>query len=300
MAEGEISGVRSEIREQPIQVQVRCDRPSAMAARVFETDHVVEVKLHVDGGGLLIKTRDADKFYRLLNHIALDGIVIESVTPADDNANSIYEYLIGGEVDQMNWGLWWAQIRSVIRLEMRKTFFAKRGIWVYLLALAPAALFFLDSIGVIHDRDRRVEEASTHQVSREALQGIKMGMSRDEVEAKLGEPYSRQTFTFGGRREQHEQTTYRYTDGENDYLFFFRDDELRGRGENEIRSIPKDSLIFASVFQLFFLRLAIFFGCVGIFTNLFRGELLDKSLHFYLLAPIRREVLLVRGNIWRA
>ena len=97
VAEGEISGVRSEISEQPIQGQIRCDRPSAMASRVFQTDHVVEVKLHVDGGGLLIKTRDADKFYRLLNHIALEGINIESVTPADDNANSIYEYLIGGE-----------------------------------------------------------------------------------------------------------------------------------------------------------------------------------------------------------
>lgn len=97
VAEGEISGVRSEISDHPIQVQVRCDRPSAMAARVFESDHVVEVKLHVDGGGLLIKTRDADRFYRMLNHIALEGIAIESVTPADDNVNSVYEYLIGGE-----------------------------------------------------------------------------------------------------------------------------------------------------------------------------------------------------------
>jgi len=192
----------------------------------------------------------------------------------------------------MNWGLWWSQIRAVIRLEMRKTFFAKRGIWVYLLALAPAALFFADSIAVIHDRDRRVELA-THQVSREAVASIKMGMSRDEVEAKLGEPYARRTFMFGGRRERHEQTMYRYTDGENDYFFSFRDGELVGRGENEVRTIPKDSLIFATVFQFFDLRLAIFFGCVGIFTNLFRGELLDKSLHFYLLAPIRREVLLV-------
>jgi ABC-type transport system involved in multi-copper enzyme maturation permease subunit len=43
---------------------------------------------------------------------------------------------------------------------------------------------------------------------------------------------------------------------------------------------------------LFYIRLAIFFGCVGVFMNLFRGELIDKSLHFYLLAPIRREVLL--------
>jgi ABC-type transport system involved in multi-copper enzyme maturation permease subunit len=54
----------------------------------------------------------------------------------------------------------------------------------------------------------------------------------------------------------------------------------------------EDTNIFAGVFQLFFLRLAIFFGCVGIFMNLFRGEVLDKSLHYYFLAPIRREVLL--------
>ena len=47
------------------------------------------------------------------------------------------------------------------------------------------------------------------------------------------------------------------------------------------------------MFQFFFLRLAIFFGCVGIFMNLFRGEMIDKSLHFYLLAPMRREILLL-------
>jgi len=33
----------------------------------------------------------------MLNRIALSGIEIESVTPADDNVNSVYEYLIGGE-----------------------------------------------------------------------------------------------------------------------------------------------------------------------------------------------------------
>jgi len=54
----------------------------------------------------------------------------------------------------------------------------------------------------------------------------------------------------------------------------------------------EDTTVFATVFQLFYLRLAVFFGCVGIFINLFRGEVLDKSLHYYFLAPIRREVLL--------
>ena len=97
VAEGKIHGVRSEIREQPMQVLIRCNRPGAMASRVFELDSVVEARIHADGGGLLIKTRDADRFYRLLNRIALEGIEIESVAPADDNVNSVYEYLIGGE-----------------------------------------------------------------------------------------------------------------------------------------------------------------------------------------------------------
>lgn len=193
----------------------------------------------------------------------------------------------------MNYKLWWAQIRAVIRLEMRKTFFARRGLWVYLLALAPAALFFADSINVLRDRDRRAELESTHPVRAEALRSIDTGMSRDEVEKKLGPPYAQSTFTSRRRNESHSTIVYRYTDGENDYVFTFRDDELTRIRTTEVRKIASDSLIFATVFQFFFLRLAIFFGCVGIFTNLFRGELLDKSLHFYLLAPIRREVLLV-------
>ena len=75
VAEGQIKGVREEMREHPMQVVIRCSRANEMAARVFGADHVVEARLHSDGGGLLIKTRDADKFYRMLNHVALDGRV---------------------------------------------------------------------------------------------------------------------------------------------------------------------------------------------------------------------------------
>lgn len=49
--------------------------------------------------------------------------------------------------------------------------------------------------------------------------------------------------------------------------------------------------IYGTVFQTFILRAVIFFGCVAVFTNLFRGEVLDRSLHYYFLAPVRREVL---------
>ncbi len=50
---------------------------------------------------------------------------------------------------------------------------------------------------------------------------------------------------------------------------------------------------YGILFQLFFLRLVVFFGCFGIFTYLIRGEMLERSLHFYFLAPLRRDVFVV-------
>ena len=50
------------------------------------------------------------------------------------------------------------------------------------------------------------------------------------------------------------------------------------------------ALVFALVYQ-FILRGLIYLGCVWIFMNLFRGEILDRSLHYYFLTPVRREVL---------
>lgn len=97
VAEGKIRGVRSELDEEPMQILVRCSEPSAFAAKVFAEDSVVEAKVHEDKKGLLIKTRDPDKFYLLLNKIALNGISVESVIPADDDVNSLYGYLIGSE-----------------------------------------------------------------------------------------------------------------------------------------------------------------------------------------------------------
>ena len=57
-------------------------------------------------------------------------------------------------------------------------------------------------------------------------------------------------------------------------------------------NLTEDTEIFAHIFQLFYLRLGIFFGCMGLFTWLFRGEVVEKSLHYYFLAPMRREVLI--------
>ena len=98
VAEGQIQGVRSEVKEQPMQILVRCDHPSQLAARLFTENHLVEAKLHTDGHGLLLRTTDADSFYLLLNNVVLEsGLEVESVAPADDDVNSVYQYLIGAE-----------------------------------------------------------------------------------------------------------------------------------------------------------------------------------------------------------
>ena len=69
--------------------------------------------------------------------------------------------------------------------------------------------------------------------------------------------------------------------------------EMRFHGARH--SLGEDSVIFAALYHFYFLRCGIFFGCMGIFSNLFRGEMLEKTLHYYYLTPLRRE-LLVAGK----
>jgi ABC-type transport system involved in multi-copper enzyme maturation permease subunit len=112
------------------------------------------------------------------------------------------------------WQLWASQFAAVLRIEIKKTLWMRRSIWIYLLAFAPAAMFGIHA---------------------------------------LTSPMGRNC------------------------------------------SLAEDTRIFAYVFQIFYLRVGIFFGCMGLFTWLFRGEIVEKSLHYYFLSPVRRE-LLVAGK----
>jgi len=96
VAEGDIQGVRHEMEDHPIQILIRCDRPAVIASSVFQQDSVVEVRIHADGRGLLVSTRNPDRFYELFNRIILQNrIVVEAVAPADENVNAVYQYLVG-------------------------------------------------------------------------------------------------------------------------------------------------------------------------------------------------------------
>ena len=98
VAEGDVHGVRDEIEEHPMQILVRCDRPQVLAARLFEHEHTIEARIHDDRRGLFVKTRRPDDFYLLLNRLVTENhLKVESVAPADDDLNAVYQYLINSD-----------------------------------------------------------------------------------------------------------------------------------------------------------------------------------------------------------
>ena len=98
VADGGIETVREEVRSQPLQVLLRCDRPSILASRLFSANHMVEARVQEDGQGLLVRTEDADHLHLLLNRIVNEeGLSVEGITPADSDVQAVYRYLIEEE-----------------------------------------------------------------------------------------------------------------------------------------------------------------------------------------------------------
>ena len=50
-------------------------------------------------------------------------------------------------------------------------------------------------------------------------------------------------------------------------------------------------VVYETIFETVFLGAILFFGCLYVFFNLFRGEILERSLHYLLLVPLRRELV---------
>jgi len=67
-------------------------------------------------------------------------------------------------------------------------------------------------------------------------------------------------------------------------------DRNEGAGPGQLEN---DTQVLAGIVQLYYLRLGIFFTCMAIFTWLFRGEMVERTLHYQFLVPVRREVLVV-------
>lgn len=193
---------------------------------------------------------------------------------------------------EMSLGLRLRQAWSIAALQLRRVFFSRRSAWVYLLALFPSVAFFAHGLEVTMTRNRWTEQATPPGL----IESVREGDTAEEVLRRASEPISDNTYQQRRRRDSDEPAPARrymmYFDGHRRWDLTFVNGELRSKGNRLLIDFTEDRLIFAGVFQYFYLRLAIFFGCLGIFMNLFRGEMLDKTLHFWFLIPARREVLL--------
>ena len=101
--------------------------------------------------------------------------------------------------------------------------------------------------------------------------------------------------TSSGASFVDQRTTYRhlvYFDGRRAARLAFVDGTLESFNVEPILNFEEDRMVFAGIFQYFYLRLAIFFGCLGMFMYLFSGEMSNRTLHYWFLAPAPREVLL--------
>ncbi len=193
------------------------------------------------------------------------------------------------------------QAWTIARIELRRAFISKRAFWVYGLALLPAIIFFGHSVAVKFRRERLSAKGLVRPA---VMDSIRPGEAVEAVLERLGKPP--RDFQWERYRRirpkgeaagitAHEIISHRrltYFDGQREAILNFTDGKLISSQIRRLLSFEEDRRIFAGVFQYFYLRLAVFFGCLGIFMNLFRGEMLDKTLHFWLLAPARREVLL--------
>lgn len=63
--------------------------------------------------------------------------------------------------------------------------------------------------------------------------------------------------------------------------------------EHQNDTLAHDRVIYAVLFRTLILRFVVYFGCVAVFVPLFRGDILDRSLHYYFLVPLKRQTLAV-------
>src|SRR5262249_6794573 len=155
--------------------------------------------------------------------------------------------------------VWWAQVKAVIRLELRKTFFARRGLWIYFLALLPVLLFVGYSIANSYQlkQSSGVARSGEKKLTYQDLSAIHSDMTKAELIAALGKPtvvfrWEDQRSDDSGKITIVPHEEYRYSDGVNDLYVNIADGKVDTLRIQEGYNLGRDSIMFAGVFQFFF------------------------------------------------
>ncbi|MCW5963857.1 MAG: ABC transporter ATP-binding protein [Bryobacterales bacterium] len=96
LAEGDIRGVRSEVKGQPAQILVRCSQSRLLTQHLLGNPTVVEARILPDDAGVLFRAVDADQFYEAFESAVVSlKLRVDQLRPTDEDADSLYQYLIG-------------------------------------------------------------------------------------------------------------------------------------------------------------------------------------------------------------
>jgi hypothetical protein len=68
---------------------------------------------------------------------------------------------------------------------------------------------------------------------------------------------------------------------------------IRGSRPAGPEMLDQNTQVFAGIMEFYYVRLALFFACMSVFTWLFRGEMIERTLHYPFLTAVRREVLVI-------
>lgn len=168
------------------------------------------------------------------------------------------------------------QAWTIARLEMRRAFISKRSFWIYILAIFPAVIFFGRAIELKYKEQRYT---SSGTITAAQMDSISRGESVDRLVSRLPKVVDDHRYEFrrgrrgrDGERVEEEHRTVQYYDGKRRAWVFARNGIVQDVHIRQHKDFEGDREAFAGVFQYFYLRLAIFFGCLGIFINLFRGR----------------------------
>ena len=93
VAEGDMAGIDERLAEQSAPVLIRAEDAAAIAARLFEHDHLLQAALHDDRRGLVVRVRDADVFHLAFNELVVrEGWRIEAIGPVDETTRAAYRH----------------------------------------------------------------------------------------------------------------------------------------------------------------------------------------------------------------
>src|SRR3954464_265106 len=85
-----------------------------------------------------------------------------------------------------------AQAWTIARIELRRVFFARRGLWVYALALLPAVIFFGHGVDVKVRHDRLARRGV---IDPAVMDTIRNGETVENIRQRLGKPSEEYSFT---------------------------------------------------------------------------------------------------------